>query len=322
MNSIEDLMLRMPQPDLADGFRVSEAYGAVDLLLQTARVRRSRFSGRFADLIWQHGWNPDNQMLDAKTVMNGLAPSDYTTCLVARNNEAKFLESIGLRARAIGLPFAYSTSSKPDRFADSVLVLPQHSSKFVRATDSSGMSAYAEAVAAQRDGFSFVVACLHEEDFIVPEFRLLWHRLQIPVILGAAFNDRNSLNRMRYLFESFDFVTGNDVGSFLPYAAYSGARVSVNNLHTRAKYINVGDPGVPADPDVLTRRGNSLIQSLMKSEPWIFCQVHESVKKMDWGAEQIGLRNILKPNDSKIGIPPIRTIPRHLSHVLKGHFKI
>jgi hypothetical protein len=152
------------------------------------------------------------------------APKEWKI-LVARDDEKTYLQLHGYKnVESIGLPFVYTAPQKCRRQRNSLLVMPVH---LLECEKGRGFADYAEDIAGLKEEFTTVVACINRDDFLngfwAPEFA----KRGIEIVTGAARNDRNSLTRMRVLFESFETVTTNGWGSHCAYALYCGAKLSI-----------------------------------------------------------------------------------------------
>ncbi len=173
---------------------------------------------------WQHGTIPPWHRLRPEVLVYDAPRS--TKRSVARQDEEAFLREGGYRdVRAIGLPIIYTQPSGLSRIPNSLLVMPTHS----LASDvlMPSCERYVEEIAEIKDHFDLVAACVSAyciaRNLWVPQFA----EGGIPVARGAGIADTNALNRMRALFESFEYVTTDSYGSHVFYALYFGAKVSI-----------------------------------------------------------------------------------------------
>jgi hypothetical protein len=125
-------------------------------------------------------------------------------------------------------------------------------------------------------------------------------RRGFPIVVGADASDRNSLTRIRYLMEKFEFVTTNAYGSCIAYAAAFGAKVSI--------YGSFSQPNVDDFSEIKHWHDNSFwernvyLQSENKTReelPELFIHPAGARERVDWGLKQIGYENIRSPKKLK-----------------------
>jgi hypothetical protein len=174
--------------------------------------------------VWQHGCIPPWQQVQPEMTIY-CAPRTMP-CWVARQDEESYLREAGYtRAKAIGLPIVYTREAGVQRIPGSLLVMPMHSIPGdTRAKDS---KEYVAEISRWKRRFKMVAACISARCFENGLWLSHFEAEGIPVLRGAAVDDANSLQRMRTLFETFEYVTTNAYGSHVPYALYLGAKVSL-----------------------------------------------------------------------------------------------
>jgi hypothetical protein len=150
--------------------------------------------------------------------------------LVQRKEEA-FFQSLGCtRYIAVGTPFIYVPPMGLKRIAGMLLAMPSHS--FVGGVGHQHIESvrrYAQYLAGLRAHYPFVAVCLYGDDYKDQATRAVYESANLPILRGAAINDMNSLRRMRALFELFDCMTSNDIGSHAFYASATGCRVFLSD---------------------------------------------------------------------------------------------
>lgn len=196
-----------------------DCYGASSLI---SRLIRSPFTPRsFA--YWLHGWNslPIKHIEAFGLNYDGLY-------LVHRKEEEILLENNNKNAIAIGAPFTYTDLFNPaihlQRIPNSLLIMPPHGMSYT--TERWNESRYAEEIRSVIKNFDYTAVCISPNDIEKNSWVNTFSRMGIPIIEGARMNDSNALLRMRSLFNQFEFVTTNSMGSHVAYAAYAGAKVS------------------------------------------------------------------------------------------------
>lgn len=148
--------------------------------------------------------------------------------LVARKDEEKFLRNNGKTAYAIGAPFVYTDlftyNCQHQRIPNSMLIMPPHGMSYT--TETWNEKTYVEEIYSVIKDFEYSAVCISPNDIKKGSWVGAFRAMGLPIIEGANMNDANALLRMRSLFNQFEFVTTNSIGSHVAYAAYAGAKVS------------------------------------------------------------------------------------------------
>lgn len=245
---------------------------------------------------WSHGWFCGRE---AKERINPVA----ITCndnrrvrfLVANQAQADFLKEHGFAdSHAVGLPYLYAEAKPAKRMPGTLLVCPEHASNFTKHNWTRQSVAYAEAVDAIKDRFQAVVVCLSancvESGYWFPEFE----KRGIPWITGASIYDCNALIRMRYIFQSFEFVTSNTIGSHIAYAASEGSKVSVwflQNNYTPNAYKD--EPFYQRHPELCPQNEEEYLQRLQwykKEYKFLFVnEPTDASNQSEWAKRELGI---------------------------------
>ncbi len=188
---------------------------------------------------WKHGVSFERRMNAPELLLT--EGNRATRHLVANDWQAAQLRQAGyFRVHAVGVPFLYAKSSGARRTPGSLLVMPAH--HVANAAHSFDEDEYAARLHDVRDRFDTVVACVSATCAREGSWTRTLESTGIPWIVGADSSDRNALRRMRQLFENFEFVTTNILGSHVAYAAYCECRVSIWGPYAQIKledYRNV-----------------------------------------------------------------------------------
>lgn len=153
------------------------------------------------------------------------ASRDAVRLLVRRKEEA-FFASLGCtRYLAVGAPFLYAPASGHARIGGTLLAMPSHSFAGGAHQKLESARQYAAYLVGLRQQYTFVAVCLYGDDYRDPATCEAYLAAGLPVLLGAAIEDMGSLSRMRALFDLFDCMTSNDIGSHVFYASATGCRV-------------------------------------------------------------------------------------------------
>lgn len=206
--------------------RLGHAYG--DLYLAAEHCGLSEPPPFSAPFEWQHGWKPSFLDISPESIVgtDGLSHLRRGTYLqlVATRAQADLLRESGYKkVAAIGLPFTYVPAQGFNRKSESKLHVFSHSTH--------------EDVARFQMAFRQIdlIAELYrgEETYMMVHGANLTSAVveyakqrKVRIILGADSGDTQSLVRVRQIFESFDRVVTNYVGSHVLYAMIAGAKIS------------------------------------------------------------------------------------------------
>lgn len=195
-----------------------DRYGFLHLLAKRAGLHAPRRP--FAE--WVHGWVWDEVPTAESLAVAGL-PRNVT--IVVRNEvERRALIREGfLRVIVGGLPFAYVARQHTHRNMHALLAIPPHSAEVGRL--SSMQREYMDYLESIGKSFEKIYVSVYHLDWDGPIHKAALAR-GLQVVQGARPDDINSLRRVRALFDAFDVVTTNTMGSHFVYALHAGARMS------------------------------------------------------------------------------------------------
>jgi hypothetical protein len=208
-----------PAISLIKLFTEPDMYGASSIISKQLKISFQPRSYGY----WQHGW-----MSIPLRYLDQYGLDFDGNYLVGTKEEELFLRSFGKTAFAVGLPYVYAKhfeSVKINRKANSLLVLPPHGASYTKKKWKENN--YIEAIDSIRKDFEFVIACISPSDIEKGEWTKSFKNIGVDYIAGANMFDKNALFRMNRLFNYFEYVTTNSIGSHVAYAAYSGAKVSI-----------------------------------------------------------------------------------------------
>ncbi len=255
---------------------------------------------------WQHGWIMPERNIHPEFVIgnDGLSRQRKSKkYLVTREDQVNYLKSHGYKnVTAIGLPVIYVEKPRVERIPKSLLVMPVHSlSDTEENWDDEEYAAYIESVGHH---FDEIVLCLHSSCLKKGNWIDAFRKRNIKVILGADPEDCNSYFRLAHLFSRFEFVTSNDLGSHIAYAAYFGAKASIAGpipKFEKADYRNTIFYGnAPELLDILELWYKG--EFYKKKFPFLHCDPQVAVSAEDWAALQLGEES--------------RKAPKELMHIL------
>ncbi|MEJ5897611.1 hypothetical protein WIT60_12230 [Aquabacterium sp. G14] len=215
----EELNKLLPTPNPFSGNRSIERYGFLHVLNNICDLRISRRA--FAE--WVHGWIWDEHPSADILHLGGL-PRDVTV-IVRSIAEQKALINEGFQRTFVGgLPFSYIEKQHGLRSRHNLLAFPPHSAELEKITTS--QSEYMDYLESIKNNYESIYVSIFYLDWNGPIHRAAEDR-GLKVIQGARPDDAASLTRMRSIFDAFEQVTSNTMGSHFLYALYSGCRFSI-----------------------------------------------------------------------------------------------
>ena len=244
---------------------------------------------------WRHGWFFSKSIVHPRFLSMG---SKNTLNLVGTRRQARLLREFGYnRVEAVGLPFIYVDAVALPRRPGSLLVMPAHTLPYTE--QRWDQEAYVAGIAELKKSFSTIIACVHSACVSHGYWTSLFERHGIPWVLGADSYDKNALIRMHTLFNSFEFVTTNSLGSHVAYAAYAGAKVSLFGSYAAPAYEDFrNDPSYKKYPALLEVHVEGLQEKVVRFYyPELFVSPIKATVRQDWGAEMVGAANKRSPRE-------------------------
>jgi hypothetical protein len=160
---------------------------------------------------------------------------------------------------------------------------------------------YANEIKSIRSRFSQVVVTVHGSCVEKGYWTEAFDRVGVPWIVGASYDDMNSLCRIRHLFSTFQFVTANGFGSHIAYASAFGAAVSIWGSCPHVKVGNMSG-------DTFFRNAPTIMQRILELEsegsirtyfPEFFTEPWLAETRVEWGRREIGWENRRSPAELK-----------------------
>jgi predicted O-methyltransferase YrrM len=219
---------------------------------------------------------------------------------VARQDQVEYSKSEGYAdVHAVGMPIIYVKKPRVERLKRSLLVMPMHT--LSDTNENINEEEYAGYIGSIAHNFSLIVCAVHKACFEKGYWIETFRKRNIEVILGAEEEDANTLEKMAYLFSMFEFVTTNEFGSQMAYAAYFGAKPSIAGptpAWSRKDYINVTYyQNAPELLDILEEwKKNNFIK---KKYPFLYVDPHHAVELKDWANFQLGESHRKSPGELK-----------------------
>lgn len=239
---------------------------------------------------WKHGWLIAD-LYYKEQLTSGSSEAKFLVPLVEHKH---FLREHNINSEAIGMPFVYVKdiiTEKIERVKNSLLVMPPHSLPY---TDHKwDEDSYAKQINDLKNQFDLIVVCLHQSCIEKKLWVDAFEKYNIPWIIGADALDKNALVRMYKIFNSFEFMTTNAIGSHVAYAAYCGCKVSIyGNYAEFSKTDFKNDPLYKRFPFLLEHNLKySSKKSIEKSFYYLFNSPIDAKIRIKWAEEQLGEKN-------------------------------
>lgn len=203
----------------------ADLYGSFKNLAGYLRVSESDLSSK--DFYWPHGVIPPWVELPRLLLFNNEFDRDKLI-LTFTEEQRRIIQTAGYRnVYAVGSPILYLEDRfrSVKRVKGSALVMPQHSLSNIPRGSKRQHDNFLGEVARKVKSFDVVEACLGpaciESGFFINELE----DMNIPAFVGARFNDRNALLRIRNVMSAFDTLITNGWGSHVAYALHFGMKI-------------------------------------------------------------------------------------------------
>jgi hypothetical protein len=276
------LLERLPKYERVWRRSEPDFYGASYLIAEHLGKKKPPIS--FAT--WRHGWVYYNSIIHPEFLTNG---TTRTLNLVATEQHVQLLKKFGYKKSvAVGLPYLYGDSVQIERRPNSLLVMPKHTLPYL--THQMDQKKFADQIAKLKTYFSTIVVCVHSSCFSNGLWISEFEKHGIPWIMGADTYDKNALERLHCIFDSFEYMTTNTIGSHIAYAAYSGVKVSIYGEYlsfTEKDHRN--NPFYKDKPDLLkSALKYSKKDAIQNQYPFLFVTPMEAKVRTNWGKEVTG----------------------------------
>ena len=197
-------------------------------------------------------------------------------------------------AKAVGDPFIYTQDPAVERIPNSLLLIPEHSIKENNQNyEQAKGSTLPDTLGNLRNRFSTIIACLG--GFCIQKNNYLesFEKAGLPWVTGAWLHDAFALQRMRNLFSQFEYVATNSIGSHIPYAGFSGCKVSYYGKgHNRPREDYLSTPIYKKYPHLIDIvDGEQKIEILRERYPFLFSDIENSNRIKEWSNEVLGSKN-------------------------------
>lgn len=215
--------------------------------------------------------------------------------LLVQKKEEEFFHSLGSqRHLAVGAPYIYVPSPRLDRRPGTLIAMPSHSFAGGAHQALGATREYAAYLVTLRTTYPFIAVCLYGDDYLDLETRQQYQAAGLPVIRGSSIRDANSLPRMRALFEFFDCVTSNDIGSHAIYASATGCRVflSDHTLFPEREATWSRHSFYQKRPNVMRNVLRWINPAWLRGQwPWLYQGPQDPCANVEWANEFLGTEN-------------------------------
>jgi hypothetical protein len=239
---------------------------------------------------WRHGWSRFPSLLPEMVAT--YKPGTRVHLMPDEHHEKLLLDAGYPNALAVGYPLLYTASMAPVRRPRTLLAAPFHLLPEITPSESQLQfeHAFADYLTSQRAHFDTICVCLHISCVEAGVWTRTLESQGIPWVLGAMTNDANSLRRIRLLFESFECVVTNYIGSVMPYAAYLGARTCIADLGTPlpSPEAFAQHPTYQKHPEALERIKQSQSIPLSTDFPFLLTDPTAATCPKAWADEAVG----------------------------------
>jgi glycosyltransferase involved in cell wall biosynthesis/SAM-dependent methyltransferase len=266
-------------------------YGASYLICSQLGLKKPLYSRS----TWKHGWLWYDVISPIRLVESG---NKHVHNLVFTKNHELYLKEHGYsQAIAVGAPFIYAKSSFVERKSGSILVMPPHSTLFGTFDAKSDLLPYINHIKILKKHFSLVVGCVGGQDVIKNNWVKAFETAEIPWITGGWSFDSNALQRMRNIFDTFEYVTSNHPGSHFAYAAYCGCKVSFwgKDLERKKRDLTT-HPFYEKNPDIAEKMKKiDYEDEFSKRYPFFFVDPWDANVQFEWAKQALGEDNKKPP---------------------------
>jgi len=285
-NKLDEILSILPVVEKINLKSEADFYGASYMVSKKMKLNSQPRS----PVGWKHGW----LLADLKYKEQLTIGSNALRFLVPSKKDELFLQERGISAKAIGMPFVYIEDVEPkniNRVENSLLVMPPHSLPYTEHVWDE--ESYAKQIFALKDKFDLIVVCIHQSCIAKKLWIEVFDRYNIPWVIGADAQDKNSLLRIYRLFSSFEYLTTNVIGSHVVYGAYCGCKVSIFGKYAEfSKEDYKNDSFYQRFPFLLEYNlSYTTRESIAKKFPFLFVHPKEATTKIEWAKQELGEEN-------------------------------
>jgi hypothetical protein len=218
--------------------------------------------------------------------------------LIANDKVKSFLTGFKIdKVKAVGLPIVYVPSQNIARRKNSVLIMLAHSLPYCQFEhDLTGMFDFCNKL---KDDGIYVCFCIHLDCFLQGRVTAELDKKNIDWFVGSSVEDANSLNRMRNIFEYFETVASNAIGSHFYYAQLFGAKFFfVEPFFEYSTELLQDDPNYRDKSAVLKHNLIEIsLSSVKRKFPNYFCHYKDAICDQALAEKECGVSNKLEPKE-------------------------
>ncbi|MBF0185536.1 MAG: hypothetical protein HQM06_14280 [Magnetococcales bacterium] len=280
-------------------------YGAAQLVADKLGLKKLP---PLSHLSWIHGWRPekivypDQLARDHHMGVRGKDELQFTITaqqrrpyLVAVKEYEALLQANGYPdTRAVGLPFVYvDPNPESIRIPGSLLVMPTH--VLIGMDARSDEREYLEYIRSIAHRFSRVVFCVNLSCVVNNMWIENIEKYGFDYVLGAGLMDLNALIRMRRIFDSFEYMTSNGIGSHVVYAGLCGVKVSLSGpldyFHPEL-FRNEPEWKDPQRRQRIAFAHANLQHDVLRAKwPWLYVAPEQAEPCVPWARQETGYDN-------------------------------
>lgn len=268
---------------------------------------------------WLHWWVWFEDELTAVDLVGPTLQQLPYPLILANQNQQLLAAGWGYRNIAVGgLPICYVPSFGTPRNPFALVGFLQHSTEEEKCTIED--TRFLDFLADQLTEYEYVAVCVYSLDRNAALSAQIKRRGLLE-IEGADPTDANSMVRQRQIFEHFGHVVGNCLGSYIAYAFYFGANVTLFSPFSEKDvntYLGTSQQYTRAQAERLVYISSELYAR--KRFPFLFKNpAREKNANLSLGAELVGKRHMLPPDKiaALIGWTPWRQLSGYTGGALR-----
>jgi hypothetical protein len=289
-------MINLLKSEIRESRHEIDLYGFSEILEEITNIKRP-----IKPLAtWVHGWN--FQPITSPRPLSAFGEYLNYRRIVRTINEKNILEEYGFKNIKVGgLPFQYVKFTSISRKSGSLVLMGEHSlSVNKKEAINRWNSLINEVDTNYKNIFSEIKICMTGEDYNNNLIIKLIESRGYEVIIGGYKNDKNSLKRLRQIFDYFEFAVTTCLGSHIVYAHYSGCKMGVIKKYFGLEQLSQGQYGPNYNckkykNDENIYNDQIISNKIVENYKFLFFENFNDLIKMknyyDWAYEEIGGKN-------------------------------
>jgi hypothetical protein len=294
MIKLNEIIKNLPEIEIAEELPAEAYYhGFAHYLSKKINL----LNVNFTNIGYRHGWI-HGKCKYIEELTNNEKKDHY---FVETKYHEDFLKENGIKnVTAIGSTYLYIDKNDLQnitRYKNSLLVMPAHSTSDVITTTNE--VAYIKEILDLKNEFDLIVFCIHQDCIKNNLWIKNLKKYNLPYILGGNVYDKNSLLRMSIIFNTFEYMTTNAMGSHIAYAAYSGCKTSVfGTFFEYTKNILQKNTFLQRNPLLMERTIKKFSETYSRKHySFLFRNPKTASIKINWGKKVLGYENKLSYNN-------------------------